>query len=109
MARKYCSQEFREQIAGLVRSGRRPAELSREFEPTAQTILNWVEAANGSGGSGSKRDEAKENRRLRRELRRVQEERNILAKTTAWFGVRDLEDEIDEREIPGLRGACPGS
>jgi transposase-like protein len=30
--------EFRRQIVGLVRSGRAPEELSREFEPTAQLI-----------------------------------------------------------------------
>ena len=26
----------------LVRAGRTPEELSREFEPTAQSIRNWV-------------------------------------------------------------------
>jgi len=33
--------EFREQILELVRAGRTPEDLSREFEPTAQTIHNW--------------------------------------------------------------------
>ncbi len=37
--------EFREQMVALVRSGRTPEELSREFEPTAQTIHNWVKQA----------------------------------------------------------------
>ena len=36
------SPEFRQQMVELVRAGRTPGELSREFEPTAQTILNWV-------------------------------------------------------------------
>ncbi|MCY4531033.1 MAG: transposase [Gammaproteobacteria bacterium] len=31
---------FREQMIALVRSGRTPEELAKEFEPTAQTILN---------------------------------------------------------------------
>ena len=34
--------EFREQMVALVRSGRSPESLSREFEPTAQTIHNGV-------------------------------------------------------------------
>ncbi len=32
---------FREQIVELARGGRSPAELSREFGPTAQSIANW--------------------------------------------------------------------
>jgi transposase len=34
--------EFRQQMIELVEAGRTPEELSREFEPTAQTIHNWV-------------------------------------------------------------------
>ena len=37
--------EFQQQMVELVRAGRRPEELSREFEPTAQTIHNWVKQA----------------------------------------------------------------
>ena len=34
--------EFREQIIELARAGRTPAQLSREFGPTAQSIANWI-------------------------------------------------------------------
>lgn len=34
--------EFRRQMVELVRSGRTPEELAREFEPPAQSIANWV-------------------------------------------------------------------
>jgi len=34
--------EFRRQMVELVRLGRTPQDLSREFEPTAQSIWNWV-------------------------------------------------------------------
>lgn len=34
--------EFRRQMIELVRSGRAPEARSREFEPTAQTIRNWM-------------------------------------------------------------------
>lgn len=37
--------EFRQQIIELARAGRTPAQLSREFGCTAQTIANWIGAA----------------------------------------------------------------
>jgi transposase len=33
--------EYRQQMLELVRAGRSPEELAREFEPKAQTIRNW--------------------------------------------------------------------
>ena len=42
--------EFRRQMVELVRSGRTPEELAREFEPTAQSIWNWVRQAERDGG-----------------------------------------------------------
>ena len=35
--------EFRRQMVELVRAGRTPEELAREFEPTVNTIRKWVE------------------------------------------------------------------
>jgi len=42
--------EFRRQLVELVRSGRTPEELSREFEPSAQSIRNWIAAADLAEG-----------------------------------------------------------
>jgi len=42
--------EFRRQLVELVRSGRTPEELSREFEPTAQSIANRVKQADHEPG-----------------------------------------------------------
>jgi transposase len=42
--------EFREQMIELVRGGRSPEDLSREFEPTAQAIRNWVRQAEVDAG-----------------------------------------------------------
>lgn len=80
--------EFREQMIALVRSGRTPEELSREFEPTAQTIRNWVTQVDRDEGrrtDGPTSAELEELRRLRKENRQLREEREILAKATAWF------------------------
>jgi len=72
----------------LVRAGRTPEELSREFEPTAQSIRNWVVQADRDEGrrkDGLTTAERQEMVKLRREVRRLREERDILAKATAWF------------------------
>lgn len=36
------SFEFRRRMLELVRTGRRPAELAREFEVSIQSVRNWV-------------------------------------------------------------------
>lgn len=81
--------EFRRQMVELVRSGRTPEELSREFEPTAQSILNWARQAErddaGRKAGGVTSPEREELTRLRRENQRLRQERDILAKAAAWF------------------------
>ena len=42
--------EFRQQIIELVRAGRTPEELEKQFEPRAQTIRNWVSQADRDSG-----------------------------------------------------------
>ena len=49
------SPEFRQQMVELVKTGRTPEELSREFEPTAQTIHNWVKQSDLDTGVRSGR------------------------------------------------------
>ena len=71
-----------------MRAGRSPEQLAQEFEPTVQTIRNWVAQADANGG---KRPdvltsvEREELGRLRKENRKLRIEREILAKATAWF------------------------
>jgi transposase len=72
----------------LVRSGRSISELAREFEPSANSIRNWVKQADldeGRREDGLTTEEREELRRLRRENKRLRMEREILAKATAWF------------------------
>ena len=80
--------EFRQQMVELVRSGRSPNQLAREFEPSSQSIRNWVAQADRDEGrrcDGLSTSGREEMRRLRRENRRLRGERAILAKATAWF------------------------
>ncbi len=80
--------EYRQQIVDLVRAGRSPEDLAREFEPTGQTIRNWVKQADldeGRRQDGLTTVERDELRRLQRENKRLRLEREILAKAAAWF------------------------
>ena len=90
MARKNApyTPEFRHQMIELVRSGRSPESLSKEFEPTAQAIRNWVAQAERDAGrrnDGVTTAERDEINRLRREVRQLKLERDILSKAAAWF------------------------
>jgi len=80
--------EYRRRIIELVRAGRSPESLAREFEPTAQCIRNWVRQADRDEGrrrDGLTTDERTELQRLRRENATLREEREILKKAAAWF------------------------
>jgi len=72
----------------LVRSGRSPEELAREFEPSSQAIRNWVRQADldeGRRADGLTTAEREELVRLRRQVKQLQTEREILSKAAAWF------------------------
>lgn len=86
-SRKPYPAEYRAEIVRLVRAGRSIEQLSREFEPSHQTIRNWVNQAGIDVGqeNGLTTREREELRRLRRENRILREEKEILAKAAAWF------------------------
>jgi len=80
--------EYRQQIVDLATAGRRPIELAREFEPSEQTIRNWIKQAEidvGKRHDGITTAERQELTRLRRETKQLRLEREILAKAAAWF------------------------
>jgi transposase len=86
--RKPYPSEYRQRIVELARAGRSPAELSKEFGPTAETINTWLRQAERDEGrreDGLTTQEREELRRLRRENRQLRLEREILAKAAAWF------------------------
>lgn len=86
--------EFREQMVELARAGRGLKQLSREFGVSANAIRNWIHRAEGEPARAMPRSgdqaplsaaERTELVELRRRLKQVQMERDILAKATAWF------------------------
>ena len=86
------SAAFRQQLVELVQAGRNPDELAREFGCHVTSILSWVRKAGLNRPTGdatpvaplgaSERQELVE---LRRKVRQLQMERDILSKATAWF------------------------
>jgi transposase len=85
---KPYSEEFKRKLVALVREGRTPEELGRQFEPSAQAIRNWAAQADRDEGrrqDGLTTGERDELQRLRRENERLREEREILKKAAAWF------------------------
>ena len=80
--------ELRRQLVAMVRAGRTPEELAKEFEPSGQSIRNWARQADldeGRRSDGLTTEERDELRRLRRENRVLKEEKEILKKAAAWF------------------------
>lgn len=101
--------EYRQQILELYAAGRSVIELSKEFGCSSQTIHNWigragplsklpdggtkvirthVQAREVAQATALNAQERADYERLRKEVRRLQTERDILAKATAWFAVK---------------------
>lgn len=80
--------EFKTKLVALVLAGRSPEELAKEFEPSNITIRNWVKQAQLDSGirkDGLSSDERQEMARLRKRVKQLELEREILSKAAAWF------------------------
>jgi len=82
------SKEFKREAVQLLRSSGRPiAQLAKELGVSPQSLRNWasqrdVDDGRAEGLSSAERDEL---RRLRREVKVLAEEREILKKAAAFF------------------------
>lgn len=86
--KKTYPAEFKRRMVELVRAGRSAEELAKEFEPSANTIRNWTTQAEideGLRADGLSTAERKELRELRRKVKQLEMEREILGKAAAWF------------------------
>jgi transposase len=88
-------EAFKQQIVELAMAGKTPGELAREVGVSAQSITAWIARSAADAGkpvrgkdvlNSAERDELA---RLRRRVRQLEQERDILAKATAWFAVKD--------------------
>lgn len=87
--RRRFTAEFKAEAVRLVAGSGKPlAQIARELGLNEQVLRNWkkgAQAGDGHGGVPEHFVQAEEIRRLRRELLRVSEERDILKKATAFF------------------------
>jgi transposase len=81
--------EFRREAVELVRSsGRSLPQIAVELGVSPQSLRNWVKQVqldSGERRDGLTSDEREELRRLRRENKRLEQEREILKKAAAFF------------------------
>jgi transposase len=85
MGKANFSEEFkRDAVAQIVERGYPVAEVSHRLGVSQHSLYEWKKKFAGKKGAASDDREA-EIRRLKRELARVAEERDILKKATAYF------------------------
>ena len=80
--------EFRAKIVELIRSGKNANAVAREYEVSRQSIINWLKQDDLDAGrrtDGMTSAESAENAKLRKRIRELEIERDILKKATAWF------------------------
>lgn len=87
--RKAYPREFREEAVRLAReSGKSIKQVARDLGVAYESLRTWLKRADldtGRRTDGLTTDEREELRRLRRENRVLQEEREILKKAAAYF------------------------
>ena len=77
-------------MVDLVRAGRSPKDLAKEFEPSSHSIRHWVRVADRHGGGQEAKGETvsspewEELARLRREVKQLRLELDLLSRAAAW-------------------------
>jgi transposase len=87
-SRRKFTKEFKTETVGLIsRSGKSIAEVCREMGLPESSVHRWLAQADIDTGQrdGLTTAERDELSRLRRELRVVREERDVLTKAIAFF------------------------
>jgi|TARA_B100000315_G_scaffold259852_1_gene317654 transposase len=87
--RRRFSEEFKTGAVRLVLDeGKTVGRVARELDLTESALRNWVERARADrtkGRTGLTTEEREELRRLRKEVRTLRTEREILKKAAAFF------------------------
>ena len=93
-ARKACTPEFKRQAVTMITDQKRSvAEVARRLGVTENRLHDWKKALATKGvdafpGSGHLAPLEEENRRLRADVKRLEAERDILKKATAFFAAQ---------------------
>ena len=80
------SPEFKAEAVRLVRTTSDPiTKIARDLGVTARSLYTWVDGTRPTPSVPLTTDERTELQQLRREVRQLREERDILKKATAFF------------------------
>lgn len=82
--RKKFSQDFKDSAVRLVDGGKSAAQVARDLDLQVWQVQNWVRASKKSATAGDS-SLIEENKRLKKELARLQEEAEILKKAAKYF------------------------
>jgi transposase len=87
--RRFFPPEYKAEVVELIRSsGKTAGQVARELDLTETAVREWVKRADLDAGrrtDGLTTAEREELRRLRREVRDLREEREILRKAAVFF------------------------
>jgi len=86
MGKALFTEEFKlDAIKQITERGYAVAEVSKRLGVSTHSLYAWMKRYSASPGAAGKDDQSAEIRRLKQELARVTEERDILKKATAYF------------------------
>ncbi len=80
-------EEFRREAVELVRQGRSVSDVAEALGVSQQTLRNWTRQVDVDAGvrEGLSSDDKEELTKLRRRVRVLEQEREILKKAAAFF------------------------
>lgn len=87
-AKRY-NEEFKEQIVELVKGGKSAQDVSDEYSIAKSTVFKWVRDYSQSGSFKAKDNRSEEENeliRLRKELKRLEMENDILKQAALIMG-----------------------
>jgi transposase len=92
MSKPRFTPEFKEEaVRQVTQRGYSVTDVAKRIGVSANSLYKWVRVSKATDGGSDELAKTKlENQKLKTELRRVQEERDILKKAAAYFA-RDPE------------------
>lgn len=88
---KHYTKEFKEEVCRLaLTSSLKKKEIAAKFDIQPYLITNWLKAMKADGreafrGRGTRKELEEENRKLRKQIEDLKQEKEILKKATAYF------------------------
>ncbi len=84
MLKKRYSEEFKQMLCEKMRQGVPLSQLVREYEPSLQTLYRWKREILHER-TDTNAEWAAKIRELKRQVRQLEEEKEILQKAATWF------------------------